>query len=320
MTVAQKVAIESWDPEYGVPSAEHPGDETDVVVDPDIEIPAARWSPIAPGPATGATRIAFIDGVRRIDANAWIEDGIGPVRQGMFASFAAGAVRAAEHAHVDAIEVRRGLFAPGNPQAFATNAGKYQPFAVAGPGPELLAAALQERLGALEIEVAGRLPNEADLIVVDGPLYGRQHLPRTVGYIKRHHVHYLAGQTAQTVAELAPGERTPLFRFRTSWTRHSWYLRLPGPMAHAWSGIVRLEAPADLSVDRCAALAELSCQVLPRFASAPHKDPRAPQNLYPIAGLERELRRRLGDPRYVERALRVAAGRPAAHARSATNR
>ena len=38
----------------------------------------------------------------------------------------------------------------------------------------------------------------------------------------------------------------------------------------------------------------LDCMAaLPAFASAPHKDTRSPQNLYPIAGLERELRRRL---------------------------
>lgn len=304
----QKVAIETWDPEYGVPSSEHPDEETDVVVDADVEIPVAQWSPVVPGHGASPARLAFIDGVRRIDANAWLDDGIEPVRQGMFASFAAGAVHASDHARVNAIEVRRGLFAPGSPEAFTTKAGAYQPFGVAGPGPELLSAALQERLGALEIEVAGRLANEADLIVVDGPLYGRQHLAHTVGYIKTHRVHYLSGDAAKTVVALSPGERSPLFRFTTSWTRHSWYLRLPGPMAHAWSGVVRLEAPAELSVDQCVALAELSSRVLPRFASAPHKDPRAPQNLYPIAGLERELRRRLGDPRYVERALRAAAG------------
>ena len=55
------------------------------------------------------------------------------------------------------------------------------------------------------------------------------------------------------------------------------------------------------------ALADLSQAMLPRFASAEYKDARAPQNLYPIAGLERELRRRLGDPRLLYRALRVAA-------------
>jgi hypothetical protein len=46
---------------------------------------------------------------------------------------------------------------------------------------------------------------------------------------------------------------------------------------------------------------------LPRYASARHKDPRAPQNLYPIGGLERELRRRLGDKELAIRALRSSA-------------
>ena len=46
---------------------------------------------------------------------------------------------------------------------------------------------------------------------------------------------------------------------------------------------------------------------LPRYASAPHKEARAPQNLYPIAGLENNLRGRLGNQQILERALRVAA-------------
>ncbi len=55
-------------------------------------------------------------------------------------------------------------------------------------------------------------------------------------------------------------------------------------------------------------LANLSQAVLCRYASVEYKDARAPQNLYPIAGLEKELRRRLGDPRLLYRALRAAAG------------
>jgi len=47
--------------------------------------------------------------------------------------------------------------------------------------------------------------------------------------------------------------------------------------------------------------------VLPPLASVPHKDPRAPQNLVPIGGLERELRHRLGDQHVLYRALRAAA-------------
>jgi hypothetical protein len=54
-------------------------------------------------------------------------------------------------------------------------------------------------------------------------------------------------------------------------------------------------------------LADLSQACLGRFASTRYKDPRAPQNLYPISGLERELRRRLGDLRLLYRALRQSA-------------
>ncbi|MFS8586536.1 MAG: hypothetical protein FWJ72_15825, partial [Acidimicrobiia bacterium] len=67
----------------------------------------------------------------------------------------------------------------------------------------------------------------------------------------------------------------------------------------------RTAAPCAL---RGFARADVVAATLPRFASQPHNDPRAPQNLHPIAGLERELKRRLGDAALLERALRAAAG------------
>jgi hypothetical protein len=54
-------------------------------------------------------------------------------------------------------------------------------------------------------------------------------------------------------------------------------------------------------------LANLSQSTLGRFASATYKDSRAPQNLYPIGGLERALRHRLSDPQLLYRALRESA-------------
>ena len=72
-------------------------------------------------------------------------------------------------------------------------------------------------------------------------------------------------------------------------------------------GVVRLECSSDMPVAAAVALANLSQVVLPRFASTEYKDSRAPQNLYPIGGLERQLRRRLGDPQLLYRALRKAA-------------
>jgi hypothetical protein len=70
--------------------------------------------------------------------------------------------------------------------------------------------------------------------------------------------------------------------------------------------VVRIECPAALPVAEVTRLADLSQRCLGRFASAAYKDSRAPQNLYPIAGLERELRHRLGDPQLLYRALREA--------------
>jgi hypothetical protein len=179
-----------------------------------------------------------------------------------------------------------------------------------------LSQALQRRLGEVEVitAVAARaamsehgVPPESDLLVVDGPLRGRQHLPRALGYIKSHRTTYLPQELNALVAALSPGQRTPVFMMGTSWDRHAWYLRLPGAAGTPWAGVVRVECSADLPVPEVTRLASLSQRCLGRFASAAYKDARAPQNLYPIAGLERELRRRLGDPRLLYRALRLAA-------------
>jgi hypothetical protein len=96
----------------------------------------------------------------------------------------------------------------------------------------------------------------------------------------------------------------------TTWTRHSWYVRLPGSGGAPLAGVVRCECTADLAPADVTTLADVTAAVLPRYASEPHKDQRAPQNLYPIGGLERELRHRLGDPALLYRALRAAALSP----------
>jgi hypothetical protein len=120
-------------------------------------------------------------------------------------------------------------------------------------------------------------------------------------------VTYLPPELNAVVGRLAPGERSPLFTLGTSWSRLSWYFRLPATGASPWSGVVRGECSANLALADAAALADRVTAALPRFASEAHKDSRAPQNLYPIAGLERELRHRLGDPQVLYRALRLAA-------------
>jgi hypothetical protein len=301
--------------------------------------------PVADGPLPDA--LLFVDGVRRIEARVWVDGaapagtgngagaGAGASQAGwapdateaLCASYAAGVVCCcAAGAHLVAAELRRGLFSVA-PHAsdIQTRAGGYRANLVtqgkaAVPVMTALSQSLQRRLAEVEVITAtaargaadghaGRHARSAagDLLIVDGPLHGRQHLPRALGYIKSHRTTYLPPELNAMVGTLAPGQRTPAFLMGTSWDRHSWYLRLPGPAVSPWAGVVRVECPADLAVTEVTRLAGLSQRVLGRFASVAYKDSRAPQNLYPIAGLERELRRRLGDPQLLYRALREAA-------------
>jgi hypothetical protein len=138
-------------------------------------------------------------------------------------------------------------------------------------------------------------------------LRGRAHLPHAIGYVKSHQRSYLNERLSAVVTGLHAGQRSPVFLLGTTWRRYTWYLRLPGPVGSAWSGIVRVECAADLPVGLVVELAHTSAVTLPRFASTPYKDPRAPQNLVPIAGLERRLRALLGDARLLHRTLLRAA-------------
>jgi hypothetical protein len=136
-----------------------------------------------------------------------------------------------------------------------------------------------------------------------GPLRGRDALPRTLGYIKTQQKQYLPERLAGVVTELNPGQRTPIFRIAGVYQRLTWYLRLPGGNNAPWAGIVRVECSAELPEHQAIALADLSAATVPRFASVSFKDPRAPQNLVPIAGLEKRLRTALGDARLLHRTL-----------------
>jgi hypothetical protein len=327
--------VDGWDPGYGASlELEESLQESTADVDVNLELPASKWRAIAARgdiPLPGA--MLFVDGVRRVEARIWIDSPADPsgtapgpateATAALCASYAAGVVCCCgQQAHVVAMQMRRGLFSIA-PHAndISTRAGTYQAHRIGGgaagvPLMVRLSQALQRRLQDVEMATAAAARSEIrshgtstedDLLVIDGPLRGRQHLPRALGYIKSHRSTYLPPELNPLVGRLASGQRTPVFRMGTSWDRHSWYLRLPGPPGSPWAGIVRVECSADLPVSEVTALANLSQTALGRFASAPYKDSRAPQNLYPIGGLERELRHRLGDPRLLYRALREAA-------------
>jgi hypothetical protein len=325
-----RFSVDGWDPTYGtsLELEDYLGEST-ARVDVNLELAAGQWRAMDPDPGQPLpAALLFVDGVRRVEARIWIDEDApddGPATEAsaaLCASYAAGVVCCCDQqAHVVLVETRRGLFTVA-PHAsdIMTWAGEYAacrtPANPATPLPVTLSQALQRRLGEIEVStaIAARsamtehgVPPDGDLLVVDGPLRGRQHLPRTLGYIKSHLSTYLPPDLNTLVGALRPGQRTPVFLIGTNWDRHTWYLRLPGASGAPWAGVVRIECSADLPVPEVIGLAGLSQLCLGRFASAAYKDARAPQNLYPIAGLERELRRRLGDPRLLYRALRRTA-------------
>ena len=313
-----RFAVDPWNPSYGTSLDAELGESAAQVV-LDVELPAAQWQPIDPDPAARApAAVLFVDGVRRVDAQVWV-DGPGPdASPALCASYAAGVVCccADRGAHLLAADVRRGLFTTAESATdVVTAAGTYRATHTAGRPDvnpaQLLSLAVQRELTDTELAAAATARTghggDDDLLVVDGPLRGRQHLPRVIGFVKTHRSDYLPAPLGGMVGQLRAGQRTPVFRLGSSWERHTWYLRLPCRPGGPWAGIVRVECSSELPAAAAVTLAGRSQVMLPRFASAEYKDSRAPQNLYPIAGLERELRRRLGEPNLLYRALRRAA-------------
>ena len=134
--------------------------------------------------------------------------------------------------------------------------------------------------------------------------------------MKRTYRWYLEARHRALLPELAVGERTPLFLIpgggeggdRGGRDRRAWYMRLAdlGVHVHPLAGIVRLEAPGALPLGETARLADECALALPRLASSPVRDPRAPQNLTPVGALEALLTRRLGEREWMRRLIASA--------------
>ena len=304
-----QIAIDSWDPGYGsgasdvldlVPS--------DVPTDAGAEAPLERWAPRRVDDVAPWDGVVFVDGVQRIDARAWVTGEDGVTRQGLCVSVAAGAVRCNGVAEVLDVIVDRALISPvGGADHLVTRHGVWRHVPVAEDDIEVFDRAIGRLRGSLEATLAQQVAASGDQIVVDGPLSQHRHLAGALGYVKTLQRGYGPPDVLRVAAELQPGERTPMLVIGESVARWSWYVRLPGAIVHPLAGVVRCETSGDVSLTSAAELADAAARSLPRFASAAHKDARAPQNLYPIAGLERTLRSRLGDQGLLLRALRSAA-------------
>jgi len=304
-----RFAVESWSPDYGAPIGEDALVESTAEVNAWVEADASAWAPRGvPARTSLLDDLLFVDGVRRIEAHVWITDGDDVVHQGICASYAAGGVHCNAAARVIEPQVRHGLFSPVADAPPISTRHVHFTAHVAADDDQDLSLLLQKKMGELEAQVAGAV-GAVGLIVVDGPLKFGQAQPGKVGYIKTHASAYGPPLVRDIVTRLGVGERTPILLLGGKENRYSWYFRLPCALRHGWAGVVRLETTADQPLADVVNLADRLSVTLPRFASREEKDPRAPQNLYPIGGLERELRRRLGDPMLIMRSLREAAAK-----------
>ncbi len=255
----------------------------------------------------------FVDGVRRLEARTWIEEAqpLGRTSEaGIFASYAAGAVRCDGRAEIVDVQVGRGLYSPAvRLHDVTTSAGCFVAHRTVDATPESLMYAVHSDMADAEVRIAETARRRGDeLLLLDGPLRKRAHVPDAVGIVKTHHVRYLPPDLDRVVDALQPRRPHAGVPRRRATVQPLLVVRTAARARRAAPGRASSAArqPARSRPKLSLASPIASTAALGPFASEPHKDARAPQNLYPIGGLERVLRHRLGDPGVLYRALRRA--------------
>jgi hypothetical protein len=301
-----------WTPEFGM-GFEARVEDTPARADPAVE--AEDWSRPISVPEVQPGTVWFVDGVRRVELRLIADGDEGRRAPGLFGSFAVGAVRCngravfADHVVGRSVVVGGGL----RPQAVEVRVGDavltYDPATEPGDQPEVPLFGLQKAMMGAEAALAARVAAAmGGLVLSDGRL-GFLDATRSpvVGVVKRFARAYLDAQHDALLARLSPGERTPLFGLvyeGQPLERYAWYTRLvpSRPAWHDHAGLVRCEVRAGVGLDQAKALADRVSGLLPAFAGRPI-DPRFPQNLAPVGGLESWLRHRMGDRGLIRRAL-----------------
>jgi hypothetical protein len=266
-----------------------------------------------PSPAGRPAALAFVDGSFRVEARLTRTDGAGTTA-GVTGCASAGAVVVRGDGaplRIEEVDVRRwAIFAGGHRVELPDQAGgwSWEADSVAVADVQAAVDRLQRHMREAEVAIAERLCRAGVLTVLDGPLSKVRSGWDTplVGYVKTHHRPMLAPDHWAAVPTIGVGQRSSAFLIRDD--LFGAYLRVgdPGPWSSPWGGIVRLEVPVGAGLERGLDALDGAAAWLPAYASAAHRDPRAPVNLTPIGGLERHLRRLHGDARLAARAARAA--------------
>jgi len=287
-----------------------------------------HWAPVCIPDAAFAevetVRVAFVDGVRRIDMHGIIDGN--PPYYGVFGSVAAGCMlmhgsRAHDVAEALRDETVRHYFVTNAPDPdmtrlkMASDAScpfdiTYDICSTPGRDPGDFGQELNNLMQELEHDVAQKQLDHQDVqaVVTDGPIPYEHRLAagtaKLAGIIKNVQEAYLAGVQFATVLSLRAAERTPIFEIRyadsSGSSKMSFFLRLRAvtPFASQMSNLVRIELPV-MGLTEAVHLANLASAIAVHYSSNLWGDTRAPQNLYPVGVLETALKNRLGDQRFL---------------------
>jgi hypothetical protein len=201
-----RLHVEGWAPEYGASV------EPDEGLSPaegavDVAVEDRPWEPI-PGVDDGIPVIAFVDGVRRIEARLVLDAPNGPVA-GICGSFGVGAVvwrrdevrSTVERPRVERMAILSSGHAPAVPEL--PMGLSYRSSSVPGDDPASLIEAFHDAMRRAEAELAEDLGRSGYFVVADGPLYEYTDVPK-IGYIKSHRRSYLPDTHAGIIGDL-PG-------------------------------------------------------------------------------------------------------------------
>jgi hypothetical protein len=265
--------------------------------------------PVTPGPC-GPTPLCFIDGRLRSELGLWAENAAtGDRVPGLAGAFAVGAVvmPPGHAARYEGIRIGRlAIWGGGRTgDIVSPNGHRWVSMATTTDDPAHLYTSLLDRMRLAEGTLALEAARAGWIVVLDGPLNRIRSLDQLVaGYVKSHHSKLLPDDAHAAVPRLSVGARTPIYTAGTD--RYTCYTRVGDAMRgqSPWSGIARLEFPAVAGIAAVIERADLLTYLLPRYAGAPHRDPRAPVNLTPVKNLESHLSHLLGPIEFATRAAR----------------
>jgi uncharacterized protein len=336
--VPVRLKLEPWPPDYGTSAFDVAGNERlpdwrDINLY--LELPA--WRPLQPTPGRvpDFDKLYFSDGRRRSEQMVFAEglvDGVYKSLPGLLGTVAVGLAESERSGsaacRISATRVLRVLILAGGHampdvqiKASDNQLGALHYRASSIEHADNRENALEMRLQSLmrqeEASLAASLSAFVgeQLLIIDGPLPLLPLAVPALGYIKTLHDLWIPPQEQRTLFALQAGQRTPLFLIDDRKPRWSWFLRLS--TGEDWfqglAGVVRLEYRADTgstaatqnSQAEAVRVADWSCSALPRYAAASFRDPRAPQQLMPVAFLEAELGRRMGNLAIIRRRIRA---------------